>query len=254
MYRQLERLPAIGVCGSILFGLLLYILAVPCGRLDAAAPGTPVRTVVQAGHNIDVVSVAFARDEKIFASVDSFGRIRVWQLPQGRLLNSWKTNPGKGTDGLEASTVIAFDDEGRLVAIARNILTRWDPETGKQAEKTQLPFDGDAEFRLSSSGTVLAAWDSTMSPGNDPVKVSIWDVRKGIATSRQASSRAQEQAMFCCLPPAASSPVFTGHQRRTLLSCTTPVRVRSSGRGPSMPAGKGHRAGMPWPSAATAVL
>ncbi len=190
MYRQLERLPAIGVCGSILFGLLLYILAVPCGRLDAAAPGTPVRTVVQAGHNIDVVSVAFARDEKIFASVDSFGRIRVWQLPQGRLLNSWKTNPGKGTDGLEASTVIAFDDEGRLVAIARNILTRWDPETGKQAEKTQLPFDGDAEFRLSSSGTVLAAWDSTMSPGNDPVKVSIWDVRKGIATGFITCARA----------------------------------------------------------------
>ncbi len=184
MYRHLERLPAIGVCGSILIGLLFYILAVPCGCLDAAAPGAPVRTVVQTGHNIDVVSVAFARDEKIFASVDGFGRIRVWQLPQGRLLNSWKTNPGKGTDGLEATTTIAFDNEGRLVTIARNILTRWDPETGKQVQKTELPFDGDAEVRISSSGAVLAAWDSAVSPGNDPVKVGIglWDVRKGIAT------------------------------------------------------------------------
>lgn len=184
MYRHLERLPAIGMCGSILFGLLFYILAVPCGCLDAAAPAAPVRTVVQTGHNIDVVSVAFARDEKIFASVDSFGRIRVWQLPQGRLLNSWKTNPGRGTDGLEAATALAFDNEGRLIAIARNILTRWDPETGRQVEKTELPFGGDADLRISSSGTVLAAWDSTMSPGNDPAKVRIglWDVRKGSAT------------------------------------------------------------------------
>ncbi|HBL24819.1 MAG TPA: hypothetical protein DDZ40_11995, partial [Deltaproteobacteria bacterium] len=192
MYRHLERLPAIGVCGSILIGLLFYILAVPCGCLDAAAPGAPVRTVVQTGHNIDVVSVAFARDEKIFASVDSFGRIRVWQLPQGRLLNSWKTNPGKGTDGLEATTTIAFDNDGRLVTIARNILTRWDPETGKQVQKTELPFDGDAELKLSSNGAVLAAWDSTMSPGNDPVKVRIglWDVRKGIATGLLTCSEA----------------------------------------------------------------
>ncbi len=171
-----------GFCWRLLFVILLTFGAClyTVATLSAAQPAA-VRTVVQSGHTIDIVSMAFARDESIFASLDGFGRVKVWQLPEGRLLTSWKINGENTADGGTDNALIAFDGTGRLVAIENNILSRWDPLTGRLEERKKLGFDAEAGLAISLNGSILASWRLAKAVGTNPgkFKIDLWNVQTG---------------------------------------------------------------------------
>lgn len=169
---------------SFLFHLFVLVLLFGfCAvRTVSGQPSdAPIRTVVQSGHNIDVAFVAFAGDESIFASLDDINRIKIWQLPEGRLINFWQAAGKKKSEGSNGNKVFIFDDTGHLVMMENNFLTRWDPISGKEVQRIKLPPVGDEYCVVSPNGAILAMWTFAGTDGKTPPKpgIKVWDIGKG---------------------------------------------------------------------------
>lgn len=119
------------------------------GRLVITNRSSGAVMLVKKGHALGVSSVAFGPQDRVVASGDGFGRIRVWSLPSGRLLNTLMHSP-------EPVWHLAVDPGARLIAggFSRQIRF-WDLASGLLVFVVRIGAYGQGVMRFDSSGKLL---------------------------------------------------------------------------------------------------
>ncbi|MDH6438967.1 WD40 repeat protein/transcriptional regulator with XRE-family HTH domain [Streptomyces sp. SAI-144] len=126
-----------------------------------AAAALPLRErLIDGTEPVDATAVS--PDGRTVATVSRDGKVRIWELPGGRLRHTF---PGHDT-----GNVAAFSPDGRTLAVATGgIIRRWDPVTGKQLGTLTLPggsvrgiaFSPDGRTVAAASATTVRVWDMT---------------------------------------------------------------------------------------------
>ncbi|MEW6262682.1 MAG: caspase family protein [Thermodesulfobacteriota bacterium] len=144
-------------------GLMAVLVFTPAGMSwpappDAAArePGRPspeispaddgLKTVFQAGHSSPITNLSFNLAGTLLASLDQDGTVKIWEMPGGRLLRSWKTE-------MSQPDRFGFLRDGRLLMALDQVQEFWDPI---RAEKAEAP--SEKEIVSSSEGGDLDRW------------------------------------------------------------------------------------------------
>ncbi|MFF7308992.1 helix-turn-helix domain-containing protein [Streptomyces sp. NPDC008137] len=115
-----------------------------------------------------VRSLTVSTDGRTVATHSKDGKVRIWELPGGRLRHTF-TVPGSGD-------VAALSAEGRTLAVATSgdagaVIGLWDPATGRRIRTVTVPEGAVRATEFSPDGrTVAAASAST---------VRVWDVATG---------------------------------------------------------------------------
>ncbi|MEU0428433.1 helix-turn-helix domain-containing protein [Streptomyces canus] len=129
-----------------------------------AAAALPLRKRLVGGTE-PVDSLALSPDGHTVADQTRDGKVRIWDLPRGRLRHTFT-----GAD--DSGEVAAFSPDGRTLAVATGgVIRRWDPVTGKQLGTLTIPGGSVRGIAFSpDSRTVAAASAGT---------VRVWDVATG---------------------------------------------------------------------------
>ncbi|MFF0079349.1 helix-turn-helix domain-containing protein [Streptomyces canus] len=129
-----------------------------------AAAALPLRKRLVGGTE-PVDSLALSPDGHTVADQTRDGKVRIWDLPEGRLRHTF-------TSSHDSGEVSAFSPDGRTLAIATGgVIRRWDPVTGKQLGTLTVPGGSVRAIAFSpDSRTVAAASAAT---------VRVWDVATG---------------------------------------------------------------------------
>ena len=84
----------------------------------------PIMTLL--GHEAPVLTVLYSFDSKKLVSSDQDGVIKVWSMPDGKLLKSWKAH-----DELVQDVSFAFDNTTIVSASLDKKVKLWNSEDGK---------------------------------------------------------------------------------------------------------------------------
>jgi WD40 repeat protein len=119
------------------------------------------------GHSTNITDLVFSPDDQLLATAGFDQRIRIWQLPEGRLLHTITTI---------GESALAFSPDGRLLASGdgqeagnhglrgNSYVFLWDPRTGARVGRTEiLHADRDGyirDVRFSADGQLLGGADS----------------------------------------------------------------------------------------------
>ena len=150
----------------ILLALLLF--PAPSDGQTSAPPNQPepLKTVFQTGHTAWTQGLRFRNDEKLFASLDESGVVKVWRTSDGRLLATWpidlSLHPGD-----YIWDQFWFDDQQNLVF--NNLddgqwrTTVYDTLSGKLLVKRATPLPGRTVEDISDNGRTIAFLAETAS-------------------------------------------------------------------------------------------
>ncbi|MFB7928237.1 helix-turn-helix domain-containing protein [Streptomyces sp. NPDC056039] len=132
---------------------------------DAAA--LPLRKRLVSG-NEPVHSLAVSTDGRTVATHSKDGKVRIWELPGGRLRHTF-TGPG-------SSEVVALSADGRTLAVATSggadtVIGLWDPATGRRISTFTVLDGAVGGMVFSPDGRTVAAASATA--------VRMWDVATG---------------------------------------------------------------------------
>ncbi|MFE1286881.1 helix-turn-helix domain-containing protein [Streptomyces sp. NPDC058751] len=128
-----------------------------------AAAALPLRERLISGTE-PVDSIALSPDGHTLAVQSRDGRVRIWDLPGGRLRHTFT-----GPDGSE---VAAFSPDGRTLAVATGgVMHLWDPATGRKLGTLTIPGGSVRGIAFSPDGRAVAAASATV--------VRVWDVATG---------------------------------------------------------------------------
>ncbi|MET7853957.1 helix-turn-helix domain-containing protein [Streptomyces avermitilis] len=168
-----------------------------------AAAALPLRKRLTGGTE-PVDSLALSPDGHTLATHSRDGRVRIWNLPGGRLRHTF-------TGRHDLSVVPAFSPDGRVLAVATaggtgGTLGLWDPVTGRKLRTFTVPDGSVRGMAFSPDGRTVAA--------SSPAAVRVWDVATG-RTRHSFTSHPDPQA------------VAFGPDGRTLAAASLggPVRV-----------------------------
>ncbi|WP_406179818.1 helix-turn-helix domain-containing protein [Streptomyces canus] len=123
-----------------------------------AAAALPLRKRLVGGTE-PVDSLALSPDGHTVADQTRDGKVRIWDLPGGRLRHTFT--------GYDSGEVAAFSPDGGTLAIATGgVLRRWDPVTGKQLGALTVPggsirgiaFSPDSRTVAAASATTVRVW------------------------------------------------------------------------------------------------
>ncbi|MFI6369648.1 helix-turn-helix domain-containing protein [Streptomyces sp. NPDC050546] len=148
---------------------------------DAAALPLSERLV---GGKEPVRSLTVSTDGRTVATHSKDGKVRIWELPGGRLRHTL-TVPGSGE-------VVALSAEGRTLAVAISgdvgaVIGLWDPATGRRIRTVTVPDGAVWATAFSPDGRTVAA--ASLSA------VQVWDVATG-RTRHSFSSDAPRTVAF----------------------------------------------------------
>jgi len=128
-----------------------------------AAAALPLRKRLISGTK-PVDSIALSPDGHTLAAHSGDGRIRIWDLPGGRLRHTFT--------GHNASEVAVFSPDGRTLAVATGgLIGLWDPVTGRKLRTLTVPDGSVRGMAFSPDGRTVAA--------ASPAAVRVWDVATG---------------------------------------------------------------------------
>ncbi|MFJ3617644.1 helix-turn-helix domain-containing protein [Streptomyces iakyrus] len=133
-----------------------------------AAAALPLRKRLVNG-NGPVQVVALSPDGRTLATHSGDGKMRIWDLPGGRLRHT----AGTGHNGSE---VAAFSPDGRSLAVATSggtgaKVSLWDPVTGRKLRTFAVPDGSVRGMAFSPDGRAVAV--------SSPAAVRVWDVATG---------------------------------------------------------------------------
>jgi WD40 repeat protein len=119
------------------------------------------------GHTKEVTAVIVAPDGKSVVSAALDGKVRIWEMPSGKVLHVLDADP-KGVYAL------ALSKDGKHLASAGTdkLIRLWDPATGKEVRQLKGHDDQVAALAFSVDGKLLA------SGGYDHV-IRLWDPIEG---------------------------------------------------------------------------
>lgn len=151
---------------------LLYccaFMAYPQGPL-ATAPSPRPELVLQLGHSDEVERTAFSPDDRILASGDNAGVVKLWDTETGDLLASWPAN--------DQTLSLAFSPDGRWLAAGGTRNTKvWDWRTRTLARTFEVEFIRGKQY---PERVVNLAWSPD---GKTLVTIDgsarLWDVATG---------------------------------------------------------------------------
>ncbi|WP_234048664.1 nSTAND1 domain-containing NTPase [Streptomyces liliifuscus] len=128
-----------------------------------AAEALPLRERLTGGTK-PVDSIALSPDGHTVATHSGDDKIRVWELPRGRLRHTFT--------GHNTSTVAAFSPDGRILAVAGGGLVRLlDPVTSRKLRTFTVPDGAVRGMAFSPDGRTVAA--------SSAAAVRVWDVAAG---------------------------------------------------------------------------
>lgn len=111
------------------------------------------------GHAHMVEAIAFFPDSQVLASGGWDNTIRLWQVPNGGLLQTWKTH----TSGV---TSLAISPDGQTLAVGGrdHIVTLWQVSDGTLLQTLEAHTAEVTSVAFSPDGSLLAsaAWDDTV--------------------------------------------------------------------------------------------
>ena len=111
--------------------------------------------------------MAFSPDGQLVATGDALmdGTIVVWDVPTGRLLQSWR-------GGATVLHALAFHPDGKTLALAHShspIISLWDVATGRKLATLRGHEEGATQLAFSPDGSLLASSDQGGT-------VKLWDI------------------------------------------------------------------------------
>ncbi|MER6148973.1 nSTAND1 domain-containing NTPase [Streptomyces hirsutus] len=110
-----------------------------------------------------VQSIALSPDGRTLATHSRDGKVRIWDLPGGRLRHAFT--------GHDTGRVAAFSPDGRTLAVATGAGVRlWDPVSGRKLGTFTVPDSAVSGMAFSPDGRTLAASSAA---------VRVWDVATG---------------------------------------------------------------------------
>ncbi|MEV7861217.1 helix-turn-helix domain-containing protein [Streptomyces hirsutus] len=126
-----------------------------------------------------VQSIALSPDGRTLATHSRDGKVRIWDLPGGRLQRTFT--------GHNVSEVVAFSPDGRTLAVATGAgVCLWDPVTGRKLGTFTVPDSAVRGMAFSPDGRSVAAASSAA--------VRVWDVATG-RTRHSFTGRLDPQAV-----------------------------------------------------------
>ncbi|MDQ0753400.1 WD40 repeat protein/transcriptional regulator with XRE-family HTH domain [Streptomyces africanus] len=133
--------------------------------------------------NEPVYSVAVSPDGRTVATQSKDGKVRVWDLPGGRLRHSFTAH--------DTSQVVVFSPDGRTLAVAAaddsgTEIDLWEPVTGTKLRTFTVPDGAVRGMAFSPDGRTVAA--------ASPAAVRVWDVATG-RTRHSFTSHPDPQAV-----------------------------------------------------------
>ncbi|WP_405651663.1 helix-turn-helix domain-containing protein [Streptomyces sp. NBC_00019] len=136
-----------------------------------AAAALPLRKRLTSGTK-PVDALALSPDGKTLATPSRDGRIRIWNLPAGRLRGTFTGL----TSSHETSQAAVFSPDGRILAVATSggtgaRVTLWDPAGGRKMRTLSVPDGSVRGLAFSPDGRTVAA--------SSPGAVRVWDVATG---------------------------------------------------------------------------
>src|SRR5262249_33337489 len=132
------------------------------------------------GHESDVLSVSFSRDNKMLASSDANGRVCLWAVAgprAGKLLHRFQH---RAPPSLEATAfTLAFSPTSDVLAAGCDDGKVWLTYLRNRGGYTRLPLDDDVNcLAWSADGKRLAC------NGAENCAITIWDVDQGRSLHR----------------------------------------------------------------------
>jgi len=131
---------------------LIYMMSVLSLNGCAIAPSTPANVIREAAHNNGYV-LAFDNRSETLASGGSEGRIRLWQLPDGKPITDWEAL----TDSVEGLQFLHQDKE-LISAGFDGVLARW-TRAGTLIAKQTTPAPFTSMIVNEPAGLILTGHD-----------------------------------------------------------------------------------------------
>ncbi|MFD5477051.1 nSTAND1 domain-containing NTPase [Streptomyces hawaiiensis] len=133
-----------------------------------AAAALPLRKRLISGTK-PVQSIALSPDGHTLAAQSGDGKVRIWNLPEGRLRHTFT--------GHNISEAAAFSPDGRTLAVATasgtgGTVALWDPVTGRKLRTFTVPDGSVRGMGFSPDGRTVAV--------SSPAAVRVWDVATGL--------------------------------------------------------------------------
>nr|WP_228044430.1 helix-turn-helix domain-containing protein [Streptomyces ferrugineus] len=131
-----------------------------------AAAALPLRKRLISGTE-PVQSVALSPDGHTLAAQSGDGKVRIWNLPDGRLRHTFTGH---------ISEAVAFSPDGRTLAVTTasgtgGTVALWDPVTGRKLRTFTVPDGSVRGMDFSPDGRTVAV--------SSPAAVRVWDVATG---------------------------------------------------------------------------
>lgn len=166
-----------------------------------AAAALPLRKRLVSGTE-RVYSIALSPDGHTLATHSRDGKVRIWDLPEGRLRHTSPT----GHSGSEAA---AFSPDGRTFAVATSGDTGvrvglWDAVTGRKLRTFTVPDGAVRGLDFSPDGRAVAV--------SSPAAVRVWDVASG--RERRSFTRQSDPQAVAFGPDGRTVAVVNGGRIR----------------------------------------
>jgi WD40 repeat protein len=147
-----------------------------------AATALPLRKRLVSGKE-PVHAMALSPDGRTVATHSKDGKVRIWDLPGGRLRHSFTAH--------DTSQVVVFSPDGRTLAVAAaddsgTEIGLWEPVTGRKLRTFTVPDGAVRGMAFSPDGRTVAA--------ASPAAVRVWDVATG-RTRHSFTSHSDPQAV-----------------------------------------------------------
>ncbi|MFE9940259.1 nSTAND1 domain-containing NTPase [Streptomyces hirsutus] len=166
-----------------------------------AAAALPLRKRLVSGTE-PVYSLALSPDGHTLAAHGKDGKVRIWDLPGGRLRHTFT--------GLDHSEVVAYSPDGRTLAVAGvggddAMIGLWDPVTGRKLGTFTVPDGSVRGMAFSPDGRSVAA--------SSLAAVRVWDVATGRTRHSFTSHPDPEAVAFGPDGRTVAALGFTGQVR-----------------------------------------